>query len=318
MLTLKEAKKIPYEQIDDETEGYIYDLFRKYVVRKQISDANKELSTAFAKKLKTNNPRDYASCFNRFNNAFVGSNLIGQLDYNELHTRMLKEMSEDKFNWYLQRFGNSFDRKAALVCYSMRPSERLANRMDFSAMIAYANMQRRVMQMINTNPKLSLDYIIDKAALEVRSEHYKITGKKINQTQIAEKRTDYKSVGKQASPLWREMIKKYKGQLKNLNSLEAANFVLENFIFTDADRIRFDSIYDNAISEATMFIDKAQFDAESRAESDSEFYNLADYDEVFTVEFAEEIYSSLIEKNMDSIFQMFLSDEIFAEKKKGE
>ena len=93
---------------------------------------------------------------------------------------------------------------------------------------------------------------------------------------------------------------------------------VENFIFTEADRNRFDAIYDNAIREATMFIDKAKFDAERRAEDYSEFYNLADYDEVFTVEFAEEIYSSLIEKNMDSIFQMFLSDEIFVDKKKGE
>lgn len=316
MLTIKEAKKIPYEQIDSETEGFIYDLFRRYVVRKQIADSNKELTSVFAKKLKTSSPREYANCFNLFNNAFVNANLIGQLNYDEIHTSMLREMPEDKFNWYLGQTYNTFERKVALMCFSQRPSERIANRVEFSVMVAYANMQQRVMDYVKRYPKATLEQIINQAAKEVRKEHFDTTGKSINSTQIAETRTDYKSIGKKTAPLWKSMIESYKHKLKDLRSLEAAAFVLENFVFTDADKKQFERIYESAMSEASNFVGDARRNAEEMAENDPDGYNLADYDEVFRADYAEDVYSTIIERSMNSIFAKYLTDPIYEEKKK--
>ena len=145
MLTIKEAKKIPFEQLDDATKEFLYDLFKRYVVRKKIADTNKTLSSMFSRKFGPN-PRDYARCFNDFNSCFVSSDLIRNLTYDEIHTNFLKKMTEDQFNSFLERTGNSFDRKIALMCFSGRPSERIANRVTFPVMLAYANMQELVIE----------------------------------------------------------------------------------------------------------------------------------------------------------------------------
>ena len=71
MLDVREIKKskLSFEQLDAETKEYVYDLFRRYIVRKKISDNSKELTTLFARKLRTNDPRQYSLCFNEFNNS---------------------------------------------------------------------------------------------------------------------------------------------------------------------------------------------------------------------------------------------------------
>lgn len=316
MLTIKEVKKIPYEQIDSETEGYLYDLFRRYAVRKQIADANKELTSLFSKTLRTTNPRDYAGCFNAFNSAFVNANLIGQLEYDEIHTNYLREMSEDRFNYHISRPYNSFERKIALMCFSQRPSERIANRAEFSVMIAYANMQQRVIEMLQNNPRASIDDIIKTAAKAVRKEHVEQTGKRINDTEIADERTDYKSVGKKAAPLWKSMLQSYKKRLQDYRSIEAANFVLENFVFTDADKKTFYGIYDKAMTDACRTVQEARAIADQQAEENPDYYNLQDYDEVYSNGYAEEVYFDIIERAMEAIFNKYLADPIYEEKKK--
>ena len=316
MLTIKEAKKIPYEQIDSETEGYLYDMFRKYVVRKQIADANKELTSLFAQHLRSKNPRDYASCFNAFNSAFVNTNLIGQLEYDEIHSNLLREMSEDRFNYHLSRPYNSFERKIALMCFSQRPSERIANRVEFSVMVAYANMQQRVMDQLRKSRYANIDDVIKYAAKAVRKEHVEQTGKSINDTEIADERTDYKSIGKKAAPLWRSMISSYKSRLQDYRSIEAANFVLENFVFTDADKKMFYEIYDKAMTDACRNVQEARAIAEQQAEENPDYYSVQDYDEVYSNRYAEEVYFDIIERSMGAIFSKYLADPIFEEKKK--
>ena len=167
MLTIKEAKKLPFEQLDDETVTYFYELFKKYVVRKQIADKNKELTSLFVRRLHTTNPRDFAACFNEFNSCFVGSNLIRELDYDEIHTTFLKDMSEDRFNAHINARGNTFDRKIALMCFSLRPSERIPNRVDFPVMLAYANMQTKVLELAAKNPKMPLRQLFEQASKEI-------------------------------------------------------------------------------------------------------------------------------------------------------
>ena len=85
MLTIKEAKKIPFTELDAETKEYFYDIFKRYVVRKHIAERNKELSSLFSRRLRTTNPREYAGYFNELNSRFVNANLIRELDYDEIH-----------------------------------------------------------------------------------------------------------------------------------------------------------------------------------------------------------------------------------------
>ena len=118
MLTTKEARKIPYEQLDEESKEYYYQLFKKYVVRKQIADNNKILSSLFASGGKRSMARNFSGNFNSFNSTFVGSDLIKHLNYHEIHTDYLSEMSEDRFNFHLHERGNDFYRKIALICFS--------------------------------------------------------------------------------------------------------------------------------------------------------------------------------------------------------
>ena len=200
ILTIKEAKKIPFTELDAEKKEYFYDIFKKYVVRKHIAERNKELSSLFSRRLRTTNPREYAGYFNELNSRFVNANLIRELDYDEIHTNYLRDMSEDRFNYHLERTGNTFERKIALICFSGRPSERIANRVDFPVLVAYANMQDMVFELAERYPKMDMSQIFQMAASSVRAQFLKTYGKKINQTTIASTRTDYKAPA--SSPEW--------------------------------------------------------------------------------------------------------------------
>lgn len=318
MLTFREikSKKIPYFELDDETKEYVYDTFKRYVIRKKIADTNKELTFLFSKKFGPN-PREYARCFNDFNSCFVNSNLIGYLDYDEVHTNFLRDMTEDRFNAYLARTGNSFDRKVALMCFSMRSSERIANRVEFPVMVAYANMQRLVLMMAKQNPKTPLSTIFRDAAKLVRTDFYTTYGKKINNTKIAEKREDYKALGKKAAPVWKDMLEFYIEHLKDLNALEAAAFVKENFVFTQDERLEFDRLIEEATGKAHKKLVEDRAEAERRMEEEPDTYIPADYDEVFSRRYAEELYSDELDRPNASVLVKLLEDPIFELKEKA-
>lgn len=315
MLTFREikSKKIPYEQLDAETKEYVYDTFKRYAIRKKIADTNKELTFLFSKRFGPN-PREYARCFNDFNSCFVNSNLINFLEYEEVHTNFLRDMSEERFNAYLARTGNSFDRKIALMCFSMRPSERIANRVEFPVMVAYANMQRLVLMMAKQNPKASLSTIFRDAAKLVRTDFYTTYGKKINNTTIAEKREDYKALGKKAAPVWKDMLEFYIKHLKDLNALEAAAFVKENFVFSQEDMLEFDRLIQEGIERAHKKLTEDRAEAERRMEEEPDDYIPADYDEVFSRAYAEELYSDELDTPNASVLVKFLEDPIFEPK----
>ena len=318
MLTTKEAKKIPFEQLDDESQNFFYEQFKRYIVRKQIADTNKELSAMFSSFLRTSDPRKYASCFNSFNSYFVSTNLIQQLDYDEIHTTFLRDMSEERFNAYLNRYGNTFDRKVALMCFSLRPSERIPNRVSFPVMQAYANMQTMVLELAAKNPRASLDDIFKHAAKTIRLEFFKTHGHSINDTEIATERTDYKSMGKKTAPIWQSMLELYKKRLYDLPALEAAAFVLDGFVFTEKDKKFLMPRIEDAQNKACSNLVDARAFMEMQAEENPDTYNVADYDEVFSRTYAEEIYSDAVIPALHTLFNKYLSDPIFAPKETKE
>lgn len=312
MLTIKEAKKIPYEMLDDETKEYVYDLFKKYVVRKKIADNNKYLTSLFARRL-GHNPREYAKCFNEFNSDFVASNLIGQLSYDEIHTTYLKKMTEDQFNAYLDRTGNSFDRKIALMCFSLRPSERIANRVTYPVMLAYANMQDKVVERIKTEPKTSLSRIFAESAKDIRADFLRQTGHKINDTQIASTRTDYKALGKKCAPIWKGMIEYYSSNLPSDKPFESLNFVRNNFVFMDEDLKEFDEKVNAIIFETDKYINNERITAQNFAEENPDEYIPADIDELYSDSYVNMAYFEALKKSLEEVFQKHLRDPIFLE-----
>lgn len=320
MLTLKEMKKIPYEELDEDSKEYLYQIFKRYVVRKQIADANKELTSLFVSRF-GNNPREFSKAFNEFNSCFVGSNLIRNLHYDEIHTDYLKRLDEDAFNAYLERNGGSFDRKIALMCFSMRPSERIANRVEFPVMVAYANMQTLVFERARRSPNKPLYEIFAEAAKEIRAEFAKANGRTINSTKIAEKREDYKSLGKKAAVSWKQMLEFYQKGLLDFEALETANFYGENFVFTAKAQKYFDKMIQGALKTASDKVAEDRLRAEIDIEENLDTYVPADYDEVMSRGYADEIYSDQVNKALDVLFREYLKDPIFAEKeakKRGE
>ena len=309
MIPTKEAKKIPFESFDDESKQYYYDLFKSYVVRKQIADTNKELISLFASKMKTNNPREYAKGFNSFNSYFANANLISKLSYDEINTSFLRKMTEDQFNYYLKRTGNDFYRKLALICYSTRPSERIANRLNFEAMQAYADMQYYVLNQLRDN--LSLDSMLKNAASKTRKEFQQKHSYDYSQTPIAEKRTDYKSLAKKMSPIWKSMLNYYVKELTKINPNEASQFVLENFVFSAADRDFYLKTLENIPALANSEIEKQREIAVNNLENMPDYYNVGDYDEVFSKKFEEEMFEFAANSAVLSIFYKYLDDPIF-------
>lgn len=315
MLTIKEAKKIPFTELDDETKEYFYDIFKKYVVRKHIAERNKELSSLFSRRLRTTNPREYAGYFNELNSRFVNANLIRELDYDEIHTHYLRDMSEDRFNYHLDRPGNSFERKIALICFSGRPSERIANRLDFPVLVAYANMQDMVFELAEKYPKMEMTQIFQMAASAVRANFMKNYGKKINQTTIAKERTDYKSLGKKAAPVWKQMLEFYMKGLEDIRILEASGFVLENFLFTDHAKKEYIAKIEPAMEKGHEQLQADRVFMQQQADEMPDYYDIADYDEVmYSKHYADSVYAGYMLEPMQAVFHKYLRDPIFEEK----
>ncbi len=319
MLTIKEAKKIPFAELDDETKEFFYDTFKRYVVRKHISDRNKELSSLFSRKLRTTNPREFANCFNELNSRFVNANLIRELDYDEIHTDYLRNMTEDRFNYALNQRGNTFERKIALICFSRRPSERIANRMDFPLLVAYADMQDLVFEFAEKYPNLALSQIFQMAANSVRANFIKNNGHKINDSKIAETRTDYKSLGKKCAPVWKQMLEFYMNGLENIDALEGANFVLENFVFTSQVKNEFLERIQPEIEKASLHLQSDREFMQKQADEMPEYYDVSDYDEVmYSKTYENDIFAGHLLEPIKSVFYRYLRDPIFEEKEKQE
>ena len=325
MTSIKEikSKKLPYTELDEESKEFLYQMFKRYVVRRQITENSKVLSSLFARKY-GNNPREFSRCFNDFNSAFVGGayQLIHYLDHDESQTDYLKNLSEDQFNYYLQRYADSFERKMALICFSQRKSERIANRLEFPAMVAYADMQSIVIDLVRRNPKEKLTNIFEYAAKVVHREFNERNGMSIRDTHIAEKRTDYKAEGKKAAKLWKQMFEFFMNGLHDYDVLPAGSFVLENFVFTKEEIERYKKALDIAMSDACNVLKADRQRAEEYMEENPDTYVPADYDEVFSRRYADEVYFRVMEDALMSPFTRYLEDPIFDEqeqaKKKGE
>lgn len=160
-----DVSKLGFSNVDFEDQKSIFYQFQRYVVRKSIADNNAELSSIFKSQ------GDYSTCFNYFNSAFVGNyNMLNLLRDGELDS--LPNMSNASFESLLNNA--RFDRQIALICYSLRNNERIPNRVDYPVLIAYANMQDRVLKYYNNGE--SIFDAMKIAGEETRDEFFKKYG----------------------------------------------------------------------------------------------------------------------------------------------
>lgn len=153
------ASKTEFSKLSFDDQKSLYYQFQRYAVRKEIADNNALLSSIFKK------VGDYSSYFNAFNSAFIGNhNMIDLLYDGELDS--LPYMSNASFESKLSNA--KFERQIALICYSLRNNERIPNRVDFPVLIAYANMQNRVLKYYRQGVRV-ID-AIDRAGQETREE----------------------------------------------------------------------------------------------------------------------------------------------------
>ncbi len=314
MIPIKEAKKIPFEELDQESQDYYFRLFKRYAVRKQIADTNKELSSMFAKKLKTTNARSFSNCFNDFNSFFANYNLIRDLNQSEISGTFLREMSEAEFNAYLSQSGNSFVRKLGLICHSDRPSERIPNRLDFPAMQAYANMQTLVLENAKIYPNSNLAYIFDKSANQMRMDFSRRNGYPLNQSQIAVERTDYKSLGKKCAPIWKSMLEYYMRQTENSRQIDILSFISQNFVFTNLVSERYFSALDKADADALKIINFEREYSTEKARRFPEYFSEEQLAYVLSDATADQILNYTLSFATKGVFLYYLSDPIFAPK----
>ena len=153
------ASKTNFADLSFEDQKSLYYQFQRYAVRREIAEQNMELSSIFKK------VGDYSECFNAFNSAFIGNgNMIDLLNDGELDA--LPNLSNASFESKLANA--TFERQMALICYSLRNNERIPNRVDYPTLIAYANMQNRVLD--NYRNGMGIFKAIDVAGRETREE----------------------------------------------------------------------------------------------------------------------------------------------------
>ena len=315
MLILKDAKKTPYVELDEQTKEHVYDLFKRYVVRKQISDQNTELSRLFSS-IYGKDGRSISTCFNEFNGAFLGSNLISYLNYDECQTTFLKDMSKEAFNSYLMRAG-SFDRQMALIVYSMRSSERIPNRLEFPVLVAYANMQSMVLEEAKHRKGESLTRIFQRVSRVIRNEFYEEHGYELNLSRILPESFDHDRAGKHGAGLWKQMMDYYMAGLKTIKTSEAVAFIVENFIFTKKAYKGYEENMSDALERADRSVERQREIMSQQIEEFPDSYNIADYDEVYSTSAMSEAEDEAIRSAMFSIFHEYLSDPIYSPKGSG-
>ena len=154
-----DVSQLGYANVDFETQKSIFYQFQRYAVRRSIALNNANLSNIFRVQ------KEVTDYYKAFNSAFIGNyNLSSLLHDGELGN--LQNLTNEEFEELLNN--SNFERQIALICFSLRNKERIPNRVDYPVLIAYANMQERVLKYYNNG-----NYIFDAIKLagdETRAE----------------------------------------------------------------------------------------------------------------------------------------------------
>ena len=176
MFNLNEAVKHDFKDLSKEDQDYILKTFLRYIVRSEVADNNKVLSSMFSNGRP--DARVIAGHFQSINSAFVNCNLISQISYDEATTTLLRDKSNESFNY---RLAHTSDLRegAAVILFSQRPNENIPNRIDDEVLVAYSDMQTRIIRNIRLDKFRSTFDAIIYAAKQTRYEYSKKYDKRI-------------------------------------------------------------------------------------------------------------------------------------------
>lgn len=288
---INSALKKKYSELSKEEQQYVYSTYMRYLVRKEVAEQNNVLSTYFSNG--SSNGKVISQYFNYFNSSFANCNLISQLNYDEVNTDYLLDISEDSFNRLITNAG-SFSRQVALICYSRRNHERIPNRVTYEALVAYADMQYRTIQNIESKKFRSIYDAMTDAAKVTRYEFEKKFGHRINDTRALSECKDYKRPGKKTAMVWNNMNEHFVERIEKMEGEQSLEFLLKHFAPTLKMRTELEANAESSRRKAKSSM-KSRFetilDAMHIKEGDQltfdAYANIADYDEIKSPTYVE-------------------------------
>ena len=310
MFNLNEAVKHDFKDLSKEDQDYILKTFLRYIVRSEVADNNKILSSMFSNGRP--DARVIAGHFQSINSAFVNCNLISQISYDEATTTLLRDKSNESFNY---RLAHTSDLRegAAVILFSQRPNENIPNRIDDEVLVAYSDMQTRIIRNIRLGKfRSTFDSIVD-AAKQTRYEYNKKYGKRIEDHHVLSECQVFSRPGKKTAIIWTKMLEYYKKQMQNLDPIEAIKAIQSTFVPTIAMKKQLDTQLDY-VEEKTREEVKAQqrfVENKFKVKNDQgiiifdDYADIADYDEAYSPQYELQLYKENLEKVITQPFDQY-------------
>ena len=309
MAETKDKIKDFSEYTPEEQEKIILTL-QKYLVRKQISETNKELREIFGS-MGSDYTESVARCFTKFNSYFMGTDLYSFIDKYE-------EMSESSYFYKSdeERMMDKFTYDIACCCLSKAPGERIPNRVILPIMVAYADMQKNVLSLLYTK-KYGFSDILETVSTEIRGKYYEKYGKQLNQSEIQPIEEAHKFNTKSNCKKWSSFLIELKKRISSMEISDIKELLEEMLYFTQTDRARLENRIELAHKKA---IDQVKTQRESvskmslsNGEDDvnlqfNEYANLADYDEYFSSDYESEMVDYYQKKDICDDIDILLDE----------
>lgn len=308
MFNINEAVKHDFKDLSPEDRQYIEKTFLRYIVRREVADSYRILSSIFSNGRP--DARVIAGHFQTVNSSFVNCNLISQITYQEATTDVLKDKSPESFNYRLSTTYNLKD-GAAVILFSRRPNENIPNRVNYETLIAYADMQARIIDNLRSRSfRSTFDAIVD-AAKTTRHEFYQKYGRKIEDTHVTEQCQLFSHPGKKTATLWIKMLDYYQEQFNAMDPGLALTKIQSMFTPTMTMKEKLSSQLDvveektrREVQEYRSFVEK-KFKAKPGQNINmfDDYANIADYDEAYSAQYELGVYKDNLEDVIKHVFE---------------
>lgn len=308
-ITNEKDKIKNFSEYSAEEQEMIRFSLKKFLVRNQISEQNKELRDHFSKK--SSNYDAVAYNFNNFNSCFMGVDLYSLMNsYDDLDEYTYFSRPENERKMF------EFNYDIARAIFSKKAGERIPNRVTLPIMVAYADMQSKVLALMVGN-KYDVDEIIEWSAREVRKEYQEKYGKPLNDSEIQPLEEAHKFNTKSNCKKWVSYLKALKSELSTKTVAEMKEILEKNLFLTELERERLARNVKNASEKAKQIVkdqqnsfkEKSLIYGEDGGFEFNEYANPADYDEIFSAEYIDDMCSyyekNIIQNEVESLIQEF-------------
>lgn len=270
--------------------------FLKFFVRKEIANQNKKLKEIFSRY-----GESYAEGvtfgFSNFNSAFVDLDFVKTLnDYESMDESKYFSLSENERKIY------DFNVGISQICMYKTPGVSIPNCVSLPLMVAYANMQNKVLLNVGKFSDNILDVIYN-AGIEIRGDYLKKYKKTLNDSSVRKASEAHKTDTKSNCKKWVAYLEFLKFEISNGESRQSIDYLFENVFLTDKNQLRILESLERASQEAVRNIEQkrdhmkksslSNYEDEDKVDLEfNDFANIADYDEVFSEDYYEDMVNS--------------------------